>query len=324
MIKRISGKTANNFTNNKVGLLLLITVFAVAFFYLINPGFLGQSNMLILMKSTSITGILAIGICMLLISGQIDLSTSALAGLSSVIAATLMNNGAPWPLAVVAVLLFGAAAGAITAFLVNGLNMMSFIATIGMASIWQGISYSMTRSGPIKFNNEGFFKIGTIAFLGELLPLTFVIMAILMVIYGVALSQTKYGRYVYMCGGNKNAARLAGINPKKVHAMLFINSGMLASLGGILLCASMCRGDSTPLSQGMDAVTAVILGGVAFSGGAGGMGGVFVGLMLLSLFNSGLNVARLLSYWQIFAQGALLILALLFDYYREKKQSLRW
>ena len=306
--------------NSKVALLLLITVLIVAFFYCINPGYLGVGNILILLKNISLTGILGIGVGLLLISGQIDLSTSAVAGLSGVFVASLLGFGLPWPLAVLLTLLFGVCAGAITAFFVNKLNMMSFIATIALSSIWQGIAYVITRTGPIKFNNNGFLKISSIAFVSNILPLSFIILVVLMSIYGWILSQTKFGRSVYICGGNKNAARLAGINPKRVHSILFINSGMLASLCGILLASNMGKGDSSPLSQGMVAVTAAILGGIAFTGGAGGLGGVFVGLMLLSFFNSGLAVIRLLSYWQIFAQGMLLILALLFDYYRENRK----
>lgn len=313
-------KRTNALLNNKLTPLLLIMAVLVVFFYSMNSGYLGKSNILILLKSTSLTGVLGVGVAMLLISGQIDLSTGATAGLAGVLVALMLHNGYPWPLAILCTLLFGLVAGGIVALLVNVLNMMSFIATIGISSVWAGLAYVITRANPIKFSNDAFLKIGNTSILGGYVPLAFVIMLILMLGYGLLLKQTKFGRSIYMCGGNRNAARLAGKNPKKIHALLFINSGIISSLGGVLLTANMRKGDPTQLTQGMDSITAAILGGVSFAGGSGGMGGLFVGLMLLNMFNNGLTMVGLKSYWQVFSQGLLLILALMFDYYREKQR----
>jgi ribose/xylose/arabinose/galactoside ABC-type transport system permease subunit len=306
-------------TGNKVTPLLLIMFVVVVYFYSMNHGYLGVKNILILLKSTSFIGILGVGVGVLLISGQVDLATSAEAGLAGVLVAILISSGVPWPLSIAITLVFGAVAGACNALLVNGLNMMSFIATIGMSSVLQGIARVITRASPVKFVNEGFLKIGSLA-IGGLMPLAFAIMLVLMVVYGLILSQTKFGRSIYIIGGNMNAARLAGLNPKRRHTILFINCGVISALGGILFTANMRKGDPTPLTQGMDAITAAILGGISFTGGSGGMGGLFVGLMLLNSFNNGLTVVRLKSYWQIFAQGMLLLLALLLDFYRESRR----
>ena len=313
-------KRKNILLNNKLVPLLVIMVILVIFFYLMNPGFLGRSNILILLKGTSLVGILGVGVSLLLISGQIDLSTSAVAGFAGVIVAIMLNAGMPWVPAVLITLLYGIVAGAINALLVNALNMMAFIATIGMTSVWAGLSYVVTRANAIKFANDQFLLLGSIA-IAKLIPIAFIIMLVLMIVYGLMLSQTKFGRSIYMCGGNHNATRLAGMSPKNIHTILFINSGFISSLCGILLTANMRKGDPTPLTQGMDAVAAAILGGVSFGGGSGGMGGLFVGLMLLNLFKNGLTVVRLKSYWQILAQGLLLIIALMFDYYREKQRQ---
>jgi len=210
-------------------------------------------------------------------------------------------------------------AGGLNAFFVNGLNMMSFIATIGMASVWQGMAYILTNSIAFNFRNPSFLVIGSTAIF-RILPLIFIILVVLVIVYGLMLSQTKFGRQMYMAGGNRGAARLAGIKPKKIHTILFINSGIVSALGGVLLASNMHKGDPAPLTQGMDAFTAAVLGGISFTGGAGGTGGLFVGLMLLSFFNNGLTTVGLPSYWQIFAQGMLLILALLFDFYRENRR----
>ncbi|MDR3277954.1 MAG: ABC transporter permease [Oscillospiraceae bacterium] len=312
-------KRSNILMNNKVAPLLLIMVVVVIFFWYMNPGYLGPSNILILLKSSSLTGILGVGVGMLLISGQVDLATGGEAGLAGVLTAIMLYHGWPWPAAVLTALVFGAAAGAFNSLMVNGLNMMAFIATIGLSSVLTGLANVVTRGSPVKFNNAAFVNIGATKLL-NVVPLSFIIMAVLMIVYGLLLSQTKFGRSVYMCGGNRNAARLAGLNPKKIHTILFINCGVVSALGGVLYASNMRKGDPVPLTQGMDAITAAILGGISFTGGSGGMGGLFVGLMLLNSFNNGLTVVRLKSYWQIFAQGALLILALLFDFYRENQR----
>lgn len=313
-------RTKSMLLNSKLFPLVVIIAVIVVFFFAMNPGYLGKSNILILLKSASLTGILGVGVGMLLISGQIDLSTSAVAGLAGVLVALLLQHGMAWPLAVLITLGFGLVAGAIVALLVNLLNMMAFIATIGISSVWAGMAYVLTRATPVKFTNDSFIQLGSRSFFGGYVPLVFLIMLVLLVVYGILLKNTTFGRTIYICGGNRNAARLAGKNPRKVDAILFINSGGIAALGGIMLTANMRKGDPTELTQGMDAVTAAILGGISFTGGSGGMGGVFVGLMLLSLFKNGLTMVGLKSYWQILAQGLLLILALMFDYYRENKR----
>jgi ribose transport system permease protein len=296
--------------------LVAIMIVCVAFFYIINHGYLGKSNLLILFKGVSITGILGIGTACLLISGQVDLSASSVAVLGGVLVGMLLKGGMPWPLATLIALIFGGAAGAVTSLLVVRLNMMAFIATIGISSIWQGIAYILTRANPVKYGNMAFQAIGAKTFFG-VIPLTFLIMIIFMAIYGVILTNTKFGRNIYMCGGNRVAARLAGIKPKRIATTLFVNCGALSSLAGVLLASNMRKGDPVPLSQGMDAITAAILGGVSFMGGSGGMGGLFIGLMLLNTFSTGLTVIQLKSYWSIFAQGILLIIALMVDFYRE-------
>ncbi len=314
------GKTQiRRLLHNKVALLVIIWLLVVVFFYLANPSYLRPQNILILLKSSTFTGLLGLGVGLLLISGQVDLSTGSVTVLSAVIVSFLLRAGMPWLPAALITLLFGVIAGAIVAILVNGLSMMSFIATIGMSSVWTGAALVLTRANPVKYKNDSFLKIASTTF-GNTIPLLFVILLVLIIFYGLLLSQTKFGRSVYMCGGNRTAARLAGINPKKVHSILFINCGFISSLCGVLYASNFRRGDPVVLTIGLDAITAAVLGGISFTGGAGGTGGFLVGLMLLSFFNNGIVAIGLSSYWQTFAGGMLLILALLVDYFRENNR----
>lgn len=314
------GKTQiRRLLNNKVTLLVIIWLFIVVFFAILNPSFIRPQNILILLKSSTFTGLLGLGVGLLLISGEVDLSMGSVTVLSAVVVSFLLSWGMPWLPAVLITLLFGVATGVIVAILVNGLAMMSFIATIGTSSIWTGVALVITRANPVKYKNDSFLTIGSTTF-GNVIPLLFVILLVLIIFYGLILSRTKFGRSVYMCGGNRNAARLAGINPKKIHNILFVNCGFISSLCGVLYASNFRRGDPVALTIGLDAITAAVLGGISFTGGSGGTGGFFVGLMLLSFFNNGIVAVGLSSYWQTLAGGALLILALLVDYFRENQR----
>ncbi|MCL2366431.1 MAG: ABC transporter permease [Oscillospiraceae bacterium] len=306
--------------NHKVTLLIVVTIVVIVFFRLMNPNYLGWQNVLILLTITSFVGLLGLGVGLLLISGQIDLSTGAIAVMAAVLVAMLISSGIPWPIAALITILFGAAAGGITAILVNGLGMMSFIATIGMMSVWGGLALVLTRGNPVTINNPGFWAIADIRFF-QSIPLLFIIMLFFVALYGFILSQTRFGRSVYIVGGNPTAARLAGINPKKIQSILFINSGAISAFCGVLFASNFRRGDPVAITLGMDAVTAAVLGGISFSGGAGGTGGFLVGLLLLNFFNNGLMMIGIGPYWQTIARGAILIAALMLDFFRERQRA---
>jgi ribose transport system permease protein len=135
------------------------------------------------------------------------------------------------------------------------------------------------------------------------------------------MSSTRFGRRMYMAGGNPNAARLAGINPKRITTTLYINNSVIACLAGSLMAARMHMGSPSAIAgSDLDAITAAVLGGVSFMGGGGNMVGVFIGLLLLNSFKNGLVVVGLDSYYQVVASGLLLIAALTLDFFREKSR----
>ena len=171
------------------------------------------------------------------------------------------------------------------------------------------------RTREIDIISTGFFKLGGPLIFG-VIPISFVYVAALALIYGVILSRTKFGRSVYMSGGNMMAARISGINIQKVGTIMYINCSALCSFGGIVIASRFHQFSSSTLSTTlMNSMTAVFLGGLSFGGGTGGMLGAFVGLLLLNAFNNGLIIIGMGAYWQIFAQGLLLIIALAVDYF---------
>ena len=312
MLKKI--RKSKSFT------LAIIAILIIIFFAILNKNYISADNIRNIMNAASVSGIVAVGMGCLLISGEADLSAGAVAAMGGVLCAYMLQAGFPWPLAVLIALCFGAFAGLFNAFLCYKLHFFSFIATLAMQSVWTGLVLVITKSNNIAVANEGFWKIGS-ARVFRFFPLPFVIMVLLFVIYGLILSNTRFGRKLYMVGGNRAAARLAGINANKVHTIMLINCSTLASLAGVVLAARMHNGSPTACqSASLDAITASCLGGIAFTGGTGGMVGGIIGLLMLECFNNGLTVVGLGAYWQVVASGILLIAALTLDYFNEKSR----
>ena len=302
---------------NKNSILIVVTVVIMLFFGFLNRNYIRFENIKNIMTSVSTVGTVCVGMALLMIGGQVDLAAGAEACFGGVITAMLISAGVPWLFAVVAAVVFGAVAGCINAFFVNKLNFLGFIATIGMMNIYAGLVRVVTRSQNIPISNQSFYLLGSYAVFNSF-PVPFLIMLALMIIYGCILAYTTFGRNVYLVGGNKRAARLSGIDCKRITAILYINNGALAGLAGAVLAARMRS--ASPLSgdtAALDAITAIVLGGVSFVGGVGNMAGCFIGIWLLTAFNAGLTATGFQSYWQIIAQGALLVVALSVDFFSE-------
>jgi len=304
--------------------LILISIIVIVVFRAINHSFLSIGSLRGIMVAMSITGIIAVGIGTLLIGGSIDLSASQVTLFAGVICALLIQAGVPWGFAIIITVICGACIGAVNAFLITKVGMMAFIATIAVGNVLSGVNMTITRGQQIPVSIQSFWWGGKSLF--DVFPYPFIIMLVLMIIYGLILNYTQFGRNIYLVGGNQAAARLTGVNPVKVRAILYMNNSMLASIAGIVLLSRMQT--AAPQSQRdaqMEAITAAILGGIAFTGGAGGMTGCFIGVLLFSFFNSGLQSLALDSFWSLVASGLLLVVALTVDYIngRSREKSLR-
>ena len=262
---------------------------------------------------------LAIGETFLIIGGHIDLSNSALAAMSGVMVALLIKSGMPWPLAMLLVLLVGAVVGLINSTLANVFSIQPFIATLAVASICEGVGYIISDGRPIGVTNRSFINLGTYKLFGWI-PVPVIILIVSFLVFGFILKKTTFGRKVYIIGGNAEAAHLAGINPKRISTVLYVLSSAIGALVGIILAARMHTGAPTAASGAdFDAITAAVLGGVAFTGGKGTMVGCFIGLMIIQCFNTGLSVVGVSSFWQSVAKGLLLVFALVLDHFRARR-----
>lgn len=299
-------------------LVAIVVVFAL--FTGLNRNFLSMANIVNILVAASLVGLVAIGHTYLIIAAQNDLSPGSLAAFSGVLAALLAELHVPLVGVIVITIISGALVGVFNAFMVNKIRLDPFIATLVTQSVIRGFAYIICGGKPVSISNKAFLEIGKARALG--LPVSVWIMIICIIIFGLILAKTKFGRSIYAIGGNKTAARLAGLNPERIILICFIMMGILCAIGGIIFSSRMNSGQpAANVNLEFDAITAVILGGVSFAGGVGNMGGTILGIILIQSFNTGLTMVNVPSFWQYVAKGALLLFALTTDYIRKQRRE---
>lgn len=302
-------------------IVLIVAIIAVfALFTSLNKNFLTMQNMTNLLVASSLVGMVAIGHTYLIIAKQNDLSPGSLAAFCGVLGAILLNRNLPIPVAMLVTMCAGAAVGLFNSWMVNQIKIEAFIATLVSQTIIRGFAYIICGGKPVAIKNQTFNKLGTLRILA--LPIPVWVMIICILIFGFILARTRFGRSVYAIGGSAEAARLAGLNPKRIVTTCFIMIGVLTSIGGMLFAARMNAGQpAANVNLEFDAITAVILGGTSFAGGVGSMFGTALGIILIQAFNTGLIMVNVDSFWQYVARGALLLFALTSDYIRETRRQ---
>lgn len=296
----------------------IVMVFVI--FTSINKNFFSWTNLVNLLVAASLVGMVAVGHTYLIIAGQNDLSPGSLAALAGVLCALLVSRGVALGFSIVLTILAGAAVGVFNAWMVNKIKLQAFIATLVTQSIVRGAAYILCAGKPVAISDPAYIQLGKQRFLD--IPVSVWIMIVSIAIFGFLLAKTKFGRSVYAIGGNADAARLAGLNPQRIVTACFVMMGVLCAIGGIIFSARMNSGQpAANVNLEFDAITAVILGGVSFTGGVGNMGGTVLGIILIQAFNTGLIMVNVPTFWQYVARGALLLFALTSDYIRKQKRN---
>jgi len=289
-------------------------------------GFLSGGNLIGIFNKLVIQAFMMCGIVLLLIGGNIDLSVAGQAGLTAMVFAWLcQKTSLHWIIIFLICVVMGAILGLLNTLLVNRLKFPSFIATIGMSSVYAGLCNIMTKGDNIQISTakHGSFVTMGRANIGGWLPVLFFVAVIVLIAYQFILSRTTFGRSLYMCGGNSTAARLSGLKPDRILRFLFLNNSILAAIGGLLWVSQYQLASPTAItSSGMDfeVISASVLGGVAFHGGSGSIGGAFVALMVLNVFENMLHVMNVQDYYIVFATGAILVIALGIDYINAERR----
>ncbi|MCQ2405913.1 MAG: ABC transporter permease [Oscillospiraceae bacterium] len=316
MIKKIVKK--KEFT--LVVLLLLINLVLGILGIIFKQPFFSMSTYKNILISLPNFAFLSIGAGCLLIGGNMDLAASTVGCFSGVIIANLYHLGVPWFLCIIIALIVSCIFGFIDGTLVTKYRMPAFIATLGVSYVVRGISYLFSaacaggQAGNMNFKSEQIQWIAKYKPVAKL-PVIIFIMFVLFIIYGILISKTRFGMKMKLVGGNPEAARLAGINSRKIAMILFINCNFCAGLAGWYNAAKTGQGALTALSTAQfTGLTAAIIGGISFGGGEGGMFGAFIGLLILQSFQVGMNILGINPYFYTTFSGLLLIIALGVDF----------
>jgi ribose/xylose/arabinose/galactoside ABC-type transport system permease subunit len=299
--------------------LIVITALLVLGVYFINEGFLKPISIRNFLNILAFEGPLLAGVAILLMAGGFDFSNGAVAALCSLIFAVLLKAvpGLPWPVVFLIAVACGAAIELVNVFFINVLNLMPFIITMATSLILGGIGTVWSGSTSVPVSLKAFTDLGNFAFF-NVIPLIFVISALIVIGHAIVLQKTRFGRNIYMVGGNPLAARLCGLSIKRTRAILYISNGIWCAIAGLMWVA--LRKQSNPAgytlaSYHMTVMIAALIGGVSFMGGAGGMGGATIGLVMYNVLQIGLSYLKAPSYMVTIVMGVLLIVALLLDNY---------
>ncbi len=299
--------------------LVLITLF----YYSRNSAMLSDVTVSSILRTVAFPALAGMGLVVLMIAGEIDLSVSAVMGLSAVLSARLMTEYqlSVW-LSIALALLAATGVGLFNAFVVVKLGVNSLIATMGALFVFRGVGYLFTSGVPIYPLPDQVATLGDRSPLGISLPIF--LMLITMVLVQIMLIWTPLGAKVFATGGNTNAAEACGINTNQIKTMAFVLTALLSGIAGILVMSSLPLPSGDPIigrGSELDIIVGVVLGGVSFYGGRGSAIGTLFGILLVQVIRSGLAIARFDPRMQTSILGVLLLLAVSVDVFRHRSSE---
>ena len=288
---------------------------------------LNEQRLTIIILQVSVIGIIAVGVTQVIIAGGIDLSSGSIVAATAMIAMSFAQSSdyaravypaltdLPFFVPIFIGLAAGLFAGLINGTLVAFTGIPAFIATLGMMVTARGIAKWYTKGQPVSFPTDGFAAIGS----GIWPVIIFLAVAL---IFHVALRYTRYGKFTYAIGANKQAARVSGINIRSHLIKVYAIAGLLSGLAGIVTCA---RAQTAQAGMGqmyeLDAIAAAVIGGTSLAGGVGRITGTVIGTIILGLMTSGFTFLRIDAYYQEIVKGVIIVAAVVADDYRQKKRS---
>ncbi len=306
-----------------VVLLLLLVV--GTFLSLQTNTFLTGNNLFNVLRSFSWIAIPAFGECIVIIIGGIDLSVGAVMALSALVTTLAMRSGVPVPSAVAAGLLTGGALGWVNGIMVARVKLPAVIVTLGTMSIARGIAFGLTGGWPIRSLQESFRVLGQYDVpIGPLaVPLPVLIMVGVALLITFLLDQTVLGRYIYALHGSERALAVTGVDTMQVKVLVYSLCGLLTAIGGLLMTARLgVAAPTAAVGYEIDIIAAAVVGGTSLFGGQGSVVGVLLGAATMQVIRNGLVLLGFPSYWQTLAIGAMILSAILMDYWRRKQSSL--
>jgi ribose transport system permease protein len=294
-----------------VGVLVLLGV--------VHPAFFSFNNLRVITLNMSAVGIAGIGMAYLIISRNVDLSVGSIYAATAFASAWLALSLSP-PLAFLGGLLTGAVLGLLNGLLVWRISVSPIIATLGTLTIYRGMILVMSGGRGISGVPSGFFSLGRGVWFGVSSHVW--ILLVLAVLFHIALSQTTIGRYIYAIGSNPNAAEVSGIRVGRYVIGLFTLNGVVVGIAGVLAASRFGTATVTfGIGFELDVITAVILGGVAFTGGRGNILGVMLAVLFLGIINSGLVAVGVDPFWTDVVKGAALVFSIALEQISQERNE---
>lgn len=304
-------------------IILIAIVVETVVFTLLAPQFLSVDNLINVALSIAITGILAVGMTFIILTGGIDLSIGSVLAVAGIVAAICAKSlgDAGVMIGIVAAIAVGMATGLFNGLMISRFRVPPFVVTLAILTIARGLAFIIAErySGSTSVSDlpTGFAFLGREKIFG--LPVPVITMLVVFAIGWFVLRHTRFGRYVYAIGGNAEASFLAGINVKSVTTWVYVLNGFLVGLAGATLASRLGAGlANAGLQYELDVIAAVVVGGTSLSGGRGSIVLTLFGAVFIGILNNGLNLAGIDPYLQKIALGAVILFAVLADQLTKK------
>jgi ribose/xylose/arabinose/galactoside ABC-type transport system permease subunit len=292
--------------------ILIALVILGAFFSIVSPYFLTVKNILNFTMNMSILGLMAAGLFIAMVIGEIDVSQYAVLAMSTAVMVILIRRGMPVGPAVAICIAVSLVSGVINGVSVAFLRINPIIATLATMMVYRGIAFKLTEAKALGVSGAFFTAIGSSRLWG--IPVSVFILVGVYAIVHVVLSYTAYGKRVYAVGGNAQAAYISGINVKMVRFWGLVISSLAAGIAGLIFVGQVGATVPTAGEGGlMDVVTAVILGGISLSGGKGRITGTLIGVLVLAILSNGMVLMSVQGYYQTIVKGIVIFLAVFVD-----------
>lgn len=283
--------------------LLVVLAFAA-------PDFYSTGNIETVLGDTAILGIVAAGMTVLITAGAFDLSVTSIMGLAPIVAVTVAGDGSGISLLLLSVLT-GAGLGVVNGLIITRGRVAPFVATLGTLFVFGSVADIISKGNALAVTNLTVLKLGT-GSIGQLLPYSFLVMLVVFGVCHILLRRLHLGRWVRAAGSNPRAAHVGGIDVRWVYFALFVISGALTGLAGILLSGYLASADATQApNYNLSAIAVVVVGGTSLRGGEGTLVGTVLAAWLFAVVGNGLVLVGMNSYWQYVATGIIVVLALI-------------
>ena len=302
------------------GIVLVVIVMMLALAAIKPEIFLSAQNLTNILKQNASLALLALGMYVVIVTAGIDLSVGSIMGLSMVALAIASKAGVPWPL----VLLIGPAIGIAVGWVTVLKLPHPFIMTLGTLNVARGLTYLISNGAPVsglqpevRYIGQAYYGFGLPPPAG--IPASLVLVAVCAVGLWFFLEKTNMGRHIFAIGGNPHAARVSGINVDRTLVVVYVISGFMAGLSGLLLAGRTDSGfPNAGIGIELDAIAAVIIGGASFFGGRGTVLGVLAGVLIMGILRNGLNINNVSAFWQQILIGLVIIIAVYIDVLRRR------